>query len=262
MTLIRLIHWKAEEALEKARMLEEAGFEVCSDLPAGSRFFKELEVQKPDAIVIDLSRIPSAGRDVALTIRTRKSIRYIPILFVGGDDARVEQVRGLLPDATFTCWENVADALNQAIEAGVENAVVPESVFAAYTGKPLAVKLGIKAGSRVAHISSPGGFVEALGELPNEVVLMTTLDGKVDLVVWFVRSQVQFDADLAAIVGAAKKAPTWIAWPKKGSPDELDLTQQIVRKIAMSAGLVDYKICSINDSWSALLFTWRGIAET
>jgi len=260
MPIIRLIHWKAEEAVEKAGILEEAGFDVCSDLPTGGpRFFKELEMQKPDAIVIDISRIPSQGRDIALTIRMRKNIRHIPILFVGGDDARVEQIRALLPDVTYTRWNEIVGALRQAIKAGAEDVVVPESVFAAYTGKPLAVKLGIKTGSRVAHISSPQGFAVALSELPAGSVLTTSLENHIDLVVWFVCSLEQFDADLESIVEAAKKAPTWIAWPKKGSTFEVDLTQQIVRKKAMSAGLVDYKICSIDKNWSALLFTYRGI---
>ena len=53
-------------------------------------------------------------------------------------------------------------------------------------------------------------------------------------------------------------APVWIAWPKKASAIDSDLTQQIVRKAGMDVGMVDYKVCSIDQDWSGLLFTWRG----
>jgi hypothetical protein len=257
---IRLVHWKLEEAIAKARILEDAGYDVCADLPAGPKFLKNLEAQRPDAVVIDLSRIPSQGRDIAVTIRSRKGTRHIPLVFVGGDPARVGPVRNLLPDATYSNWNDILSDLEGALKTAGGDVVVPASVFAAYSGKPLAGKLGIKAGSRVAHIGSPAGFISELGELPPDTILLTLPDGKLDLVIWFAHSLEQLRSDLEAIVAAARGAPVWIAWPKKGSIYETDLTQQVVRSSAMSTGLVDYKICSIDSEWSALLFTWRGIA--
>jgi CheY-like chemotaxis protein len=260
MSTIRFIHWKKEEAIPKARILKDAGFEVRSDPPAGPRFLQELESQDPDAVVIDLSRIPSQGRDIAVSIRRRKGTRHIPIVFVGGDPAKVERIKGLLPDAGYGSWDDVIATVEQAIEAGVEDPVVPDSAFAAYTGKPLADKLGIRAGSRVAYIRSPSEFVATLGELPPDVVLADDVMDHADLIIWFARSAEQLGEDLEAIADASKAAPVWIAWPKKGSANEADLTQVLVRKTAMAAGMVDYKICSIDRNWSALLFTWRGIA--
>jgi CheY-like chemotaxis protein len=258
---IRLIHWQEEETIEKARILKEAGFEVFSDPPAGSRFFKALESENPDAFVIDLSRIPSQGRDIAVAIRRRKGTRHIPIIFIGGNPTKVEQIKRLLPDARYAGWDDAIVAIEKAIEASTNQVMVPESVFAAYAGKSLVAKLGISAGSKVAHVKSPNDFITTLGTLPPRAVLISNPDEIANLVIWFVRSIEQLGADLASIVDASKRSPVWIAWPKRGSSYEGDLTQQVVREKAMRAGLVDYKICAIDRNWSALLFTWRGVVE-
>jgi hypothetical protein len=139
--------------------------------------------------------------------------------------------------------------------------VVPESVFAAYAGKPLPVKLGIKTGSKVALIGAPDGFADSLDKLSSGVVFTTLPEDNAVLFLWFVRSYQQLSLDTELIIRAAKRAPVWIAWPKKGSNLECDLTQQTVRQTGLNAGLVDYKICSVDHDWSALLFTWRGILD-
>jgi CheY-like chemotaxis protein len=261
MSKLRLVHWKVEEAAEGIRTLMEAGFDVHSDPPRGSRFLKELEEEEPDAIIIDLTRIPSQGRDVAVAIRNRRGTRYIPIIFVGGDPEKVKRLQDLLPDAVYSGWDGIVDAIEKAIDASVGNVVVPDSVFAAYAGKPLVEKLGIKASNTVRHVGSPDDFVVALGELPPDVVLVTDPDAQADLTLWFLHSKEELASVLSAIVQMAKRTPVWLAWPKQGSVYEGDLTQQSVREQAMQVGLVDYKICSIDHNWSALLFTWRGMVD-
>lgn len=257
MSELRLIHWKVEEAELEIRRLEQAGFQVTHDPPRGARLLKELEADPPEAILIDLSRIPSQGRDLALAIRKRKGTRRIPIVFVAGDPAKVAKIKALLPDAVYTAWESVAVAIERAIEAGAVDVVVPESAFAAYAGKPLVEKLGIKVGSRVSLIDPPVGFEAVLGELPDAAELVIDTDADADLALWFLPSAIVLASELASIVEAAKKIPVWLAWQKGGSARAGDLTQQVVRELAMQAGLVDYKICSIDRNWSALLFTWR-----
>lgn len=86
---VRFVHWNQEEAEAKAQRFEQAGSEVDCDIPSGSDFFKELEKEGFAALVIDLSRIPSQGRDLAVAVRRRKSTRRIPILFVGGKPTKV-----------------------------------------------------------------------------------------------------------------------------------------------------------------------------
>jgi CheY-like chemotaxis protein len=258
LTNIHLIHWHAEEANQKAVPLKKAGFDVSWDLPAGSQFLKILEQKSIDAILIDLSRLPSQGRDLAINIRKRKGTRHIPIIFVGGDPEKVKKIQEILPDAYYCEWSNVSDIVNDASQAPVGDVVVPDSAFAAYAGKPLSEKLGIKTGYKVALFQQDDHFERALGKLPSEASLVNELTRDADLTICFMRSQAELGQRLKSIVGASKNSPVWIAWPKKGSDLEGDLTQTIVRETGLNAGMVDYKICSIDQNWSALLFTWRG----
>jgi CheY-like chemotaxis protein len=257
---IRLIHWKPEEANQGIRLLTDAGLEVISGPVGVAGLFKQFEIDKPDGVLIDLSRAPSQGRDLAVALRVRKGTRHIPIIFVGGKAEKVENIRALLPDAGFTDWPSAANSIKAAIRAGAEDPIVPESVFAAYAGKPLAQKLGIKADSVVGLVGAPPGFEDTLGKLPRGTALVVGSDPNADLWIWFVPNEDELRKDLPTIVEASKHAPTWIAWPKKGSAIESDLTQQAVRQMGMAEGMVDYKVCSIDKTWSALLFKWRGVA--
>jgi hypothetical protein len=258
MTRIRLVHWKPEEAGEGIQVLETAGFDVLAYPVSGPGFLRELENDRPDVVLIDLSRAPSQGRDLAVSVRMRKGTRGIPLVFVGGKAEKVERIRDLLPDASFTDWEQVAGTIVEAVRAGVHDPVVPGSAFAAYAGKPLAEKLGIKPNFVIAQVGAPSDFVSALGKLPEGSVAVDGPDESANLTIWFVRSQENLRRELPAVVETSKRAPVWIAWPKKSSKLESDLSQQIVRERGMAEGMVDYKICSIDRDWSALLFKWRG----
>ena len=258
MTKVRLIHWKPEEAQEGIELLVEAGLEVLSGLLAGPEYLRMLENERPDAVLIDLSRAPSQGRDLAIALRIRKGTRNIPIIFVAGNAEKVQKIRDLLPDAGFTNWESAAAETVAAIRKGVQDPIVPESVFAAYAGKPLAEKLGIKADFIVACVGAPDDFEATLGKLPSAATVIAGPDTNADLTIWFTRKEENLRKDLASIIAASKTAPVWIAWPKRGSTIKSDLWQQSVRKIGMDEGMVDYKVCSIDTDWSALLFTWRG----
>ena len=107
MVTIRLIHWKGEEAEERAEKLRSTGYTVDATVPAGPESFRALTQDPPAAVVIDLSRTPSNGRDVALFLRKTKSTRHIPIVFVEGDTEKVERIRKLLPDAVYSTWRAI-----------------------------------------------------------------------------------------------------------------------------------------------------------
>lgn len=258
MTRIRLVHWKPQEAEPGVRLLVEAGFDVNADAVVVSAFLRDLESEKPDAVLIDLSRAPSQGRDLAISLRMRKGTRNIPLVFVGGKPEKVDLINEVLPDAGYTDWENAVAVIEQMVRDGVQDPVVPDSVFAAYAAKPLVEKLGIKSGFVIAHVGGPPDFETKLGNLPDGSVVTDGPDEGANLTIWFVRTAEEFRAQLPGIVGASKRAPVWIAWPKKGSGFESDLAQQVVRERGMDEGMVDYKICSIDQDWSALLFKWRG----
>jgi hypothetical protein len=255
---VRYIHWKEEEAESRAGLLVSAGFDVDFTPFNGPPSVKKMEKELPGTVVIDLSRLPSQGRDLGVMLRKRKGTRMIPLVFVDGLSEKVENVRKLLPDASYCRWEELPEAVRDAGKKTGTEVVVPESVFAAYSGKPIAEKLGLKTDNTLAVINSPETFEQDLARFPSGINVAFEMVKDMDTVLWFAESPRELEHGLTSIVEVAKQVPVWIAWPKGGSVKEGELTQQVVRQEAMALGLVDYKICSVNDTWSALLFTWRG----
>lgn len=130
--------------------------------------------------------------------------------------------------------------------------------MAGYSSTPLTKKLGIKEGSRIAFVNAPKGFKDYLGPLPPDVNLMTRLTKPLDLVLLFVIEERALLRDFAKLVGKlATNGMIWIAWPKKSSGVPTDLFFSRVQRIGLDAGLVDVKICAIDDTWSALKFVHR-----
>ena len=258
MDKVKLIHWKAEELEEREAALTSAGYQVDSDLKGGAAIFKQLASDPPAAIIIDLSRLPSQGRDFALHVRKRKATRYIPLIFVAGEAGKVDQVRLLLPDAWYTRWDQIAHILREAIQHQVDDPVVHESTFAGYAGKPLVEKLGIKPGMKIVVFNEPSGFIENLEFLPADVQIENEIVQDWDLAIWFSRTSEELEQQVKEIALLSPSAPVWIAWPKQKSGGSKDLTQQVVRKIGLANGLVDYKICAFDEKWSGLLFKMRG----
>lgn len=253
MKRIQLVHWNADEARRRVRDLREAGYRVVYHAsPAVA--LRGLRERPPDAVVIDLERIPSQGRDVGVALRHRRSTRQIPIVFAGGEAEKVTRAREVLPDATFTPWNRVRTALRSSLAGTPRDLVVPSSALAAYAGRPLAAKLGIRQGMTVALLGAPAGFHDTLGSLPEGVRLRRSARGRADLTVWFVPSRAELERRVSAMVDRTDHGPVWIAWRKRSSGGG-DLAQPIVRRVAMDAGLVDYRIASIDAAWSALLFT-------
>jgi CheY-like chemotaxis protein len=257
MKRVRLIHWNVDEARGRRDRLTAEGYEVEWEPRPGPDLFKRLTADPPGAVVIDLSRLPSGGRDLALEVRHRRSTRHVPLVFVEGTAEKVERVRTLLPDAVFTTWSDIGPALRQAIAKPPLDPVVPASRMAGYATVSLSRKLGIAEGTVVSLVDAPEGFAAQLGQLPQSVVLRDGLRGRSDLVIWFARSQRAMRRRMDQIALRAVGSPVWIAWPKKSSGVKSDLTQQVVRRTAEAAGLVDYKIIAIDSTWSGLLFTRR-----
>ena len=163
---VRLVHWNEDEGLERQQQLEALGFEALFDFGDGLFVIRTIKASPPDAVVIDLSRIPSHGREVAHSLRGTKATRHVPLVFVDGEPEKVEKTRQLLPDATFTTWGRIKTALPKAIAKPVKNPVIPDhNVW----GKPTVAKLGVKPGFKVALLSSPKGFADTLKPLPAKV---------------------------------------------------------------------------------------------
>jgi hypothetical protein len=129
--------------------------------------------------------------------------------------------------------------------------------MAGYSGTPLPAKLGIKDGHRVAVIGGPDGFDETLG--PGAVV-QTTLAGKapLDVILLFVVRRADLEKRLPQVRRRmAENAGFWVAWPKKASRVPTDMTEDVVRAVALPTGLVDNKVCAIDDTWSGLRLVIR-----
>ena len=128
---------------------------------------------------------------------------------------------------------------------------------AGYSGTPLPRKLEIKAGTRVALVNAPQEFVALLGQLPDGARLRRGTVARRDLTIWFVRSRQDLAHNLARVAPPRGQGSLWIAWPKKSSGVATDLTENVLRDVVLPFGLVDRKVCAIDDIWSGLLFSWR-----
>ncbi len=128
---------------------------------------------------------------------------------------------------------------------------------AGYSGTPLVRKLGIKEGSTLALLDAPRGFRRELVGMPTGVRVTQALGANPpDLIVWFVMSGRALDVRMAS-VSRAMGTGLWVAWPKKASGVVTDLTEDVVRASGLANGLVDYKVCAVNATWSGLKFARR-----
>jgi hypothetical protein len=127
-----------------------------------------------------------------------------------------------------------------------------------YSGTPLAKKLGIKEGHRVAFPSAPAGFRDLLGELPDDVAVKSRASGPLDVIVFFTRSRATLERRLSALRRAMDPAAgLWIAWPKRSSGVETDITEDVVRELGLASRLVDNKVAAIDETWSGLRLVIR-----
>jgi len=132
--------------------------------------------------------------------------------------------------------------------------------MAGYSGTPLAKKLGIKPGAAVALVNAPPHFESLLEGLPSDVTIARHLpsSSKADVVVLFVANSKQLHKSFNACAKKlASNGGLWVAWYKQNSGIPTDLNEGIVRTFGLAAGLVDNKVCAIDDSWSGLRFVIR-----
>ena len=257
MSRIRLVHWKPEEALPRVEQLVDAGYDVVFE-PFDPNTLRGLAKDPPDAFVIDLTRLPSHGRDVGIYVRERKATRRVPIVFVGGAPDKVARAKERLPDAVYSPWGDVAAAIEHAVANPPADPVVPASTLAGYSGTPLPKKLGIKPGAAVALVDAPPDFEQTLGTLPEGVELRRGVSGRPDVIILFTRARAHLEAGAPEMRDAMPDGGRlWLAWPKKASGVVTDVSEPVVREVGLAAGLVDYKICAIDSTWSGLLFARR-----
>lgn len=255
---ILLIHWNDGEAKERVRSLNNAGFKVEWLLPrSGSADLRKLSASPPSLFLIDLSRLPSHGRAVAVELRRQKATRHVPLVFVDGAPEKVEATRALLPDAIYTTWGRVKATLRRQLGRTIVKPVVP-GTMAGYSGTPLPKKLGIKQGSTILLLHAPDGFEKTLGTLPEGATITRSARKLVDLVLLFATTKSTMLTSLARAIRVMKEGGSvWIIWPKKASGVRSDLSDNVVRETGLAHGLVDFKVCAIDATWSGLRFSRR-----
>ena len=127
-----------------------------------------------------------------------------------------------------------------------------------YSGTPLPRKLGMKEGSRVAVLSAPDDFDTTLGPLPDGLVVRRRLRGPLDVVVFFTTSRAKLERRIDALRAALDPAGRlWVAWPKRASGVATDVTENVVREIALAHRLVDRKVAAVDATWSGLQLVIR-----
>ena len=130
---------------------------------------------------------------------------------------------------------------------------------AGYSGTPLPKKLGIREGSRVAILNGPGDFTSALGDLPARVSMRARAGSEADVIVLFATkfSKLRAEFSKAMKMMPADAGMLWVAWPKKAAKMDTDLDENLIRDNGLAAGMVDTKVCAIDETWSGLRFNRR-----
>lgn len=127
-----------------------------------------------------------------------------------------------------------------------------------YSGKALSQKLGIRSWTRVKTRNAPAHYLQLLGELPRDVQVSSRIRKPVDLVHLFAIARAQLVAELKrALHDIEQDGAVWVSWPKKSSGVPTDLTEDVIREVALPMGLVDVKVCAVDETWSALKLVVR-----
>ena len=131
---------------------------------------------------------------------------------------------------------------------------------AGYSGTPLGKKLGIKEGFRIAFLQAPAHLAEMVAPLPRSVSLLRAARPPMDLVLLFMKNRADLEKRLPALrASLAPAGMLWVAWPKKTSGVPTDLSFDAVQTAGLAGGLVDVKICAVDETWSGLKFVIRRV---
>jgi hypothetical protein len=129
---------------------------------------------------------------------------------------------------------------------------------AGYSGTPLAKKLGIKPGSRLFVAGAPSNYTKLLAPLPHGVVIGSRLPASVEFAHLFTTKRADLAAKLLSTLGKLEADGTiWVSWPKKASKVATDITEDTIREVALPLGLVDIKVCAVDETWSGLKLVIR-----
>jgi Protein of unknown function (DUF3052) len=129
---------------------------------------------------------------------------------------------------------------------------------AGYSGTPLAAKLGIKAGAGLFPVDAPDNYKELLSPLPDGVRFLKKLSSYADIARVFVTRKADLTKSLRDLLPLLKpEGVIWVSWPKKSAKVPTDITEDTIREVALPLGLVDIKVCAVDEVWSGLKLVIR-----
>jgi hypothetical protein len=133
-----------------------------------------------------------------------------------------------------------------------------DPIVAGYSGTPLAKKLGIKEGSRLFPSGAPKNYLEIVAPFPEGARVVPKIDGETDIVHIFSTERAHLTNTLRASLAKLRQDGTiWVSWPKKSSKVPTDITEDTIREVALPMGLVDIKVCAVDEVWSGLKLVLR-----
>ncbi len=261
MPRVRLLHWNAQEAAAHIVILRRSRHTVEYQEQFHPSLMKNWRESPPDAFVIDLSRLPSHGREIAISLRQSPRTKLVPIVFCDGLEEKVNVVRGILPDAVYCSLPTLAVTLRKVLKDrpvdAVKRPVKPPAMMDRYKDRTAAQKLGIANSSTLVLIDPPANAMKVLGELPPEVEIFDHPASHASVTLCFLHQPHLLGLTLSGVRRRAATSKLWLLWRKGGSAARGDVTERLVRESALDLGLVDYKICSVDSTWTAMLFALK-----
>ena len=251
MARIRLLHWNASEAGKYQSLLAAGGHTIEYDERFEPRLLRQWRTQPPDVFVIDLSRLPAQGREIAIGLRQWPATRRVPIVFCDGAPEKVKKTRASLGDALYCEFSKLRTSIRKALAEPCAEATVPTPMMKRYAARTTAQKLGIAAGSTVSVIDPPRDYLTVLGDLPAGVQF--TEDRTASVALCFVYDLPTLQDRMSELRRLARTSKLWFCW-RKGKTAASGLSGNSIRATAVALGLIDYKVCSLNAVWSGMLF--------
>jgi CheY-like chemotaxis protein len=249
---VLVVHWKAAEAQPLIDAIRSAGFMVDYETEAnGPALSRAIRANPPDAVAIDLSRLPSHGREIGIWMRGLKATRHIPLVFANGAAEKLERLRRDLPDACYTTTAGIGKALKSACRKAPKDPIVPPPLMERYREKSAAQKLGITPASSAAIVDAPRNYAAIVGTLPEGAELVENPPSLHPVTLWFITDYEILLQSLPKMRAMAAQTRLWAIW-RKGP--EGRVSQNAIREAGIAAGLVDYKICSLDGQWSGICF--------
>lgn len=258
MARVRLIHWKSAESGPLIDILRKAGHDVEYEEKFTSKLLPVIRAAPPQVFVLDLSRMPSHSRYVAAAFRQSPKTRHVPIVFVDGEPEKVALIRGQFPDALFAALAKVPSTIKAAMKLKPVSPVAPGRLFS-YHPRTAAQKMGIAKNARIGVIDGPRDYERVIGAVADGVEFVEGAQPDCTMLIWFVTDPDTYIEMLPRmrVLLSKSKLRLWVLWKKGGTTRSGAVTQPLIREAGQEFGLVDYKICAVDKSWSGIALTLK-----